>query len=420
MSASAFLRRAAAITAVTAAALYSIPSAATAADDISTASAVITNAVISPENSERGDEVVLDYPDGETQRLGTELIGLRTDDGAALKTYCVEISTLVRGDAEMEEREWDEHPNSDTLFHQNRANILWILQNSYPVTTEADLAEAAGITGRFDARAAIAATQAAIWHYSDGVELADRANPNLAKAYEYLTGEGNVGIEDPPTPALSVTPQSLEGVAGEAIGPFVVSSSADAVDLAAELPEDVTLSVDGSPADAEEPVVTDGSELMFDVAEDAEAGAVEFGLSADAELNVGRLFVGEDYENRPTQSLILASSLPTHLEVMAELTWETAPVQETPTPTPTPEETPEETPTPTPTPEETPEETPEATPSPAPDDSETPTPAPEETDTPGDELPDTGVSLSGVAGAALLLMGAGAFVVTRRRAIAER
>lgn len=386
----AILRRAAVVTAVTAVAFVSSSLSATATDDIESTSAVVTNSAIYPDANEPGDSVDLEGRGS----LTTKLIGLRTDDGAVLKTYCVEISTPVDPDAIMDEREWDDHPNPDTLFHQNRANILWILQNSYPVLGVEELAAAAEVpdAGAFTVEQAIGATQAAIWHYSDAAVL-DGGDPNVLAVYAYLTGNANVGVENLPVPALSITPPALTGVAGDSIGPFVVSTTADSLDLRTYISKKHEDSVVVRTDD----VIHDGSEMFVDVSVEATPGDAAFEVYGEVTIDVGRLFIGSDYEAQPTQSLILASSERTEIGVTAEARWQAAPVQETPTPTPTPEESP----------------------APTPEVSDTPTPTPSET--PGTPLPDTGsgASPAGLAGVALMLIGGTALVLTRRRSPEE-
>lgn len=344
--------------------------------------------------------------------VSTALIGLTADDGAALRTFCVELHTdLDYRNPDMTEVPWDSYPDPSSPFHQNRDKIHWILQNSFPAAelTEVETAVGGDFDGGLSTEEAIAATQAAIWSFSDGAELdLDDPTPrgagtdsDVLALYEYLTGDANTGIGEQPAPELQLDPASLSGQAGERIGPFTVETSADVVDVEAELPEGAELvDADGNPVPDQ---INDGAELHVDVPADAQPGEGVVRLRAEAALNVGRLFVGTHYDKKPTQSLILAQSDKTKLEVEGHVDWTEKPEEETPTEEPSqPAETPDETPPPV--------ETPEETPSPV----DTPPAAPEETPAPEQELPDTGTSPAALLVAGLALLGGAALVLRRR------
>lgn len=262
--------------------------------------------------------------------IPTNLIGLRLDDGTKLGVYCVEIHTDIDEEHAMVERPWGDYPNEDSPFHRNRSKINWVLHHGYPATGLDALAAAlpAPPHDGLDEFEAIAATQAAVWHYSDGVDL-DRTDPlsgdgsdeqaaaDALAVYDFLTGPDNTGIDEP-APALSVDPAERSGAAGELIGPFTVATTGTIDALTSDLPEGVTLT------DAEgNPVTTaaDGSQLYVRVPEDAAEGAGSFELTASAAVDTGRLFVGENYDDHPTQSLIVATSDKTTLTASAAVDW---------------------------------------------------------------------------------------------------
>ncbi|RIQ31234.1 TQXA domain-containing protein [Jiangella rhizosphaerae] len=311
---------------------------------------------------------------------------------------------------------WDAYPVPDAPFTANADRILWVLQHSYPVTSTADIEAALdGVVAFNDGlseQEAITATQAAVWSFSDAVQPnlddftreGDDVDADVRALFEYLTGEDNTGIGEQPTPALSLEPSSLSGEAGTVIGPFTVSTTADTVDVTADLPEGVEL-VDGDGAPLGDQLA-DSATFGVHVPADAEAGDGTVRLHAEAHLNIGRLFVSDTDEIR-TQSLILAQSEKTELDVEGTVDWTAAPTETptptpTETPTPTPSETPSESPTPTPTPSESPSETP----------SQSPTPSP--SDTPDEDLPDTGASPTLLLTIGLGLVAAAAFLLRRR------
>ncbi len=340
----------------------------------------------------------------------TTLFKLNIEGGNTLRAYCVEISVNVDPSRSLFESPWDEFPNPDSPFHANRDRINWVLQHGFPVKDTDALVqtlEGQGVElhNGLDRKEAIAATQAAVWHFSDGKDI-DRKDPSSARdagsdadvlaLYDYLTGESNVGIAEP-TPALNVSPETATGKAGERLGPFTVATTGEITEITSELPEGVKLTdADGKELTAAD--IADGTEIYVDVPEEAEEGAGAFSLNATAHLATGRLFVSEGYQKKPAQSLIVASSEDTNLSAKASVEWAAAPQ-------PTqPEETTEVT---------TPSET---TTQPAAPTTETSQPAvTPQANT--DDLADTGASpmVPLLIGLGLVGAGTGAILLQRRR-----
>lgn len=278
--------------------------------------------------------------------IPTHLIGFTLSDGTKLGVYCVEIHTDIDEKHDMVERPWDDYPAPDSPFHKNRKYINWVLHHGYPATDLAALtAQFPDANDGIDALEAIAATQAAVWHYSDGVDLnrddplsgdgsgAEDAEDALA-LYDYLTGDDNTGIAEQPAPTLSVDPGELSGTTGERIGPFTVTTSGTIEELTANLPDGVKITdADGTELTAG--TITDGTELYLDVPEGTADGDGSFELTASAAVDTGRLFVGRNYDEHPTQSLIVAKAEKTTLTAGANADWTAAPTTP-PTSTATP------------------------------------------------------------------------------------
>ncbi|HWM04424.1 MAG TPA: thioester domain-containing protein [Actinophytocola sp.] len=288
--------------------------------------------------------------------MNTSLIGFKLSDGTELGMYCVEIRTSIDDEHEMDEQPWDSYPSEESPFNENRAKINWILHNGFPVQSAEQLATVlteggATLNDGLDTKEAIAATQSAVWHFSDGVDL-NRENPlsgdgsddaaaaDALALYDYLTGDANVGIGDQPTPALAVSPTELSGKAGERIGPFTVSTTGTIGELTANLPEGVKITdLDGVELDASK--IKNGSQLFLDVPAAAAEGSASFELSASASIDTGRLFVGKNYDENPTQSLIVAKAEESEITVSAGGDWTattpptTQPPTSSETPTPT-------------------------------------------------------------------------------------
>jgi TQXA domain-containing protein/LPXTG-motif cell wall-anchored protein len=276
--------------------------------------------------------------------IPTNLLGFKLADGTELGMYCVEIHTDIDGQHDMVEQPWAEYPNADSPFNTNRAKINWVLHHGYPaLTLEAVAAQLPSTHDGIDVFEAVAATQAAVWHFSDGVDLnrddplsgdasdADDAADALA-LYDYLTGAANTGIGEAPLPTLSIDPTNLDGTTGTRIGPFTVSTNATVEQLTADLPDGVKLTdADGNELTG---TVADGAKVYVDVPAGAVDGAGSFEVTASASVDTGRLFVGKNYAEHPTQSLIVAAAVKTTLTASAGASWTAAPVTTTTTTTP--------------------------------------------------------------------------------------
>jgi TQXA domain-containing protein/LPXTG-motif cell wall-anchored protein len=273
--------------------------------------------------------------------MSTSLIALELADGSKLQMYCVEIDTRIDTDHGMVEKSWDSYPNPKSQFNDNRAKINWILHNAFPFVGTDVLGKTltdsgVALTNGLNQKEAISATQAAVWHFSDGKNL-DESNPlpkgpmdsrsDVVALYKYLTGSANVGIGGQPTPSLAISPTDASGAAGELVGPFTVATTGEIHKLTTKLPEGVKITDEnGTELTAEQ--IKDGTKLFLDVPADAEKGDGTFELTATASVDTGRLFVGENYAQKATQSLIVAKAEESEIVVSAGAKWTEA-VQET-------------------------------------------------------------------------------------------
>ncbi len=281
----------------------------------------------------------------------TKLFSLKLTDGSTLKLYCVQITVGMRTDVDMVERPWNKYPAANSPFEKNSAKINWVLHHGYPGVALDALGSALAKSGvkvndGISEREAIAATQAAVWHFSDGVNLnltkplaednPAEANADVASLYSYLTGDENKGIGEQPKPALNIASPKTEGKAGTKIGPFEVATSGDITSLTTELPEGVKVT-DADGKELKTADVKDGSKLFVDVPAEAKPGNGSFSLKVTGELDTGRLFVADNYAKKPAQSLIVADSEKTQVTAKAAATWTEAGAPATSTaPTTTP------------------------------------------------------------------------------------
>ncbi|MFD7655096.1 thioester domain-containing protein [Actinosynnema sp. NPDC059797] len=301
---------------------------------------------------ERSGQLLDGNPDQDgTQPFNAELIGLRIttgDSNERAKAYCVELPTRLYDGKPLEEVPWGEHPNPETKFKENAGRINWILQNSYPKLSIEDARALYGV-GEAKRSILITAAQAAIWHFSDGVDL--RVQDSTAededtkdgtvdelvyKSYKYLVDNAQDLAE--PKPTLDVDPAQQSGEAGDRIGPFTISTTADEVKINANLPEGVKL-VDAegnAPGAATAGAAASDAktvEVWVQVDKGVAPGSVEFTVEAEGELRSGRLFVSVD-KNDKTQSLVIAWSEPVKVQAKAKADWVEAPAETTQPSTP--------------------------------------------------------------------------------------
>ena len=278
--------------------------------------------------------------DGWLKDLPTSLIGFTLADGTELGVYCVQLKTEIDDEHDMVERSWEDYPDGDSPFNKNRAKINWVLHHGFPALSLEDMAkQIPNPHGGIDTLEAIAATQSAVWHFSDGIDLnqenpltggaADQnAKDDVVALYNFLTGEKNTGLDEPDAAALKIDPADREGQSGTKIGPFKVSTNATISDLKADLPKGVRVT-DADGKELAAGAIKDGTELFLDVPADTADGDGKFELTASATLATGRLFVGRDFAKNPTQSLIVAAAKNTTITADAGAKWTTAPVTTT-------------------------------------------------------------------------------------------
>ncbi len=327
---SAFVRGGIAVLTAAAAVMVSAPSAL--AEDGAARGRVIEA------TSTTGYRVNLDHGDPYAK-----LFGFKLSDGKSLKLYCVQISVNMRTDVDMVETPWNKYPDASSPFTKNSDKINWVLHHGYP-GVKLDAIEAAlgkqgvKVHGGLSEAEAITATQAAVWHFSDGVNLdlkkplkednpAD-TNADVSALYSYLIGDQNKGIGEQPKPTLNIEGPKTEGKAGTKIGPFQVATNGDVTALSTELPDGVKVTdADGKELKATD--VKDGSKLFVDVPAGTKPGKGSFSLKVTGELDTGRLFVAENYARQPAQSLIVADSEKTQVAANATASWTEAGVPTT-------------------------------------------------------------------------------------------
>ncbi|MFF9014987.1 Cys-Gln thioester bond-forming surface protein [Streptomyces sp. NPDC014870] len=243
--------------------------------------------------------------------ISAGLFQMQATPGGTLQTYCIDLYTGAKTGQEYKEVGWDQ---SSLHNNANAGKIRWILQNSYPQVNDLDaLAKKVGAKNLTEKTAA-AATQAAIWHFSDNVD-AKPVNKDAKKLTEYLEKEA-VNLEEPKA-SLSLSPSSVAGKSGERLGPITVDTNAAsaAVSLAPGAPAGVKL------VDKDGKVVTNvakGGQVFFDIPAGTPDGAAELKVQADTTVPIGRAFVSTKVKS---QTLILAGTSTSSVTAKANATW---------------------------------------------------------------------------------------------------
>ncbi|GAA2005990.1 hypothetical protein GCM10009799_36840 [Nocardiopsis rhodophaea] len=354
---------------------------------------------------------------GETIRLSdgtdveTSLYHLRVDGTTSLPAYCADISTSVDRTAAYTEASWETDPAGRGI---DPGPVSWIVRNSYPKVDLDQLGADSGVAG-LGKRQAIAGTQAAIWHFTNDIELegalnlGDRRSAAVSALYDYLVGGAAESATAPPVPSVAVTPDRIAGAdPAEPLGPLTVRTTDDApVAVAVKGARSARL-IDGEGAPITE--VPNGETFYVEVDPAVPEGiATVYARAENAVLAAGGLFTGKDGVR--TQPLVTAGAGTSSRTASAKVDWsgdrsveETA---EAPSPPPTPTSAPSGPAAPT-----------ASVPSPPP-----PAPA----DSPGgvvvadDRRPENELGLTGtwagsliLGGAALLVVGASVIYLSQR------
>jgi TQXA domain-containing protein/LPXTG-motif cell wall-anchored protein len=229
------------------------------------------------------------FDEGGTQH-DAALITL-TIGGKTVEAYCIDLKNDLDGGGKYQETAWQ------ASAVKNLDKVQWILVHSFPNVTPQKVLDAAGATALAPQGASeqelkllvYAATQGAIWNFSDDFNLGaynGKANapeaksyPAVEKVYHYLVD--NAGSAPEPAPTLSIAPANVTGEIGTKLGPYTVTSSQPA-----------TLSATGGKI-----VDANGAEIAGPVANGEKfwltsdtAGKVTVDAKAEGMVPIGRVF----------------------------------------------------------------------------------------------------------------------------------
>ena len=153
-----------------------------------------------------------DAPADFTSQYG--FIGIITttsvDDPSLIgEMYCISVRTPAAAGISYQAGTWSES-NVPNIGY-----VTYILHNSFPA-----VAAPAGLTPDQQA----AATQAAIWYFTDGVVLGADSPVRAATAAIIADAQANGPVTEPAAPEVAINPTSVSAPAGSAAGPYVVTA----------------------------------------------------------------------------------------------------------------------------------------------------------------------------------------------------
>lgn len=258
-------------------------------------------------------------------QLGTYTYDVVVPGESGTTAYCIDVTTRYRKGAPLRESTWSQSP----AIAPYASHASWVLHHSYPYLPLNAVAPDIPFDQGLSTREAVAATQAAIWHYSNGIALSpadvvgsEGEKQDVVALYSYLTGPDNVGMSEIPDAAVELAAISESGVAGQRIGPISLTTNSPAT-LSLEGPAGVRI-VDaaGNPLDA----VETSAAIYLDVPADSPPGAATITAVADGTVPTGRIFTPArtDAESA-TQSLVLATVEPTSVSATTDVSWRAAP-----------------------------------------------------------------------------------------------
>lgn len=257
-----------------------------------------------------------------------------TVGGKTVPAFCIDYRTLVALNTEYGEGTWD------ASQVPNLGKVQWVLTHGYPNAEAQDLLAAAKATvpasvPKADVwRLLYFGTQTAIWHFSDGVQLDDWETGRglldqgqytvIQKIRDYLVA--NATDQPEPKPHLTIDPaDGGRATVGGKAGPFTVSGPAG----------EITLTVKGGTAvDADgKPVATTHNGGKFWLKGTDATGTVTVTAKGSGSVSFGRVFLVR--RTAPAQKLILGGSLGSPLTATVKASFVPAPATPTAAPTPT-------------------------------------------------------------------------------------
>ena len=280
-------------------------------------------------------------------------------DGESILAYCIEYWVQA---ADPDHRSavtgWDAFTgdNNFKTDPQVRESVAWILRNSHPTLSLEELADTTGARGLTEAEA-VAATQAAIWHFTDDfvadgdltVDSAAHSSQSVSAAsahnvqtvFDYFTGPENIGLSEQEVQAsvtlVDTTDAEIEPAEtvqeliqdehDHLLGPVALNASTEAVDLeltssnsAVEIADITMVDAAGDVVDTSQPVHAE--ELWIHVPADTETGGVQITAESTDFGYTGRLITPEADDQQRFQTIVMVDETTHQATTELELNWE--------------------------------------------------------------------------------------------------
>ena len=242
-------------------------------------------------------------------------------NGKKVIAYCIDLHTPLGIGLDYQEGPWNTANVGSDL-----KKIQWILNHGWPaksidaLVAAAGASKPAGVGATQLERLVYAATQSAVWRYSDPDDFALRESPEgfnldpvqyafIVKLYKYLVS--NATDQPEPAPKLTIDPATKTGEAGKKIGPFTITSGGGEATLTATGGK--LVDKDGNPVTK----LPNGGQ--FYVQSDT-AGTVNVHASGSGQVPIGRVFTFVKQAEKKQQKLILADVAGAPLEADATVT----------------------------------------------------------------------------------------------------
>ncbi|WP_158716263.1 Cys-Gln thioester bond-forming surface protein [Blastococcus sp. Marseille-P5729] len=258
-------------------------------------------------------------------QLGTYTYDIVTPGQPVTTAYCIDLTTKYRKGAPLRESSWSQAP----AIAPFAPKVSWVLHHSYPYLPLDQIAPGISFDQGLSTREAVAATQAAIWHYSNGISLkatdvvgSAGEKQDVVALYSHLTGPDNVGTSEVPDAKVELAGVPDDAVAGQRIGPIMITTATPTT-LSVEGPQGVRiLDAAGKPVDS----IDTATEVFLDVPVDLPPGTATITAVAEGTIPTGRIFTPARTDAESvTQTLVLATVQPTAVTAEKVISWRAAP-----------------------------------------------------------------------------------------------
>ena len=259
-------------------------------------------------------------------RYGTYTYAAFAPDGSAITAYCLDLHTKYRPGSGLYETDWSGAPAVAPYAEQ----VNWLLHQSYPFVPLEEIWPGAGFNDGLSAQEAVAATQAAVWHYTNGITItagdvvgSPTEQQDVIALYEHLTGPANVGASQIPSGSLSITSDGRGGRAGERIGPLTLVTTDPTTLIIDDAPKGVHLvDADGVAIDG----AVGSGDIFLEVPAGTPAGSVTINASSSTVALVGRVFMPVKGDPESASQPLVAGATKNH-PMLATITipWQVAP-----------------------------------------------------------------------------------------------